>query len=109
MMPTGCGPVLCRSKGGCIQDELVGAQHHQSVTAHSPEGFSSRWEIVDGLRVHALEPPGGPGAAVVLVPGLVTASRSMLPLARALARHGVRSWIVDLPGFGYSDKPRRAL
>lgn len=38
---------------------------------------------------------------VVLLPGLVTASRSMIPLARALAGHGLRVWILDPPGFGY--------
>lgn len=59
--------------------------------------------------MHALEPGRGSGPAVVLVPGLVTASRSMIPLARALARYGLRAWILDLPGFGYSDKPRRTM
>jgi pimeloyl-ACP methyl ester carboxylesterase len=33
----------------------------------------------------------------------------MVPLAGALASRGVRSWLLDPPGFGYSDKPRRAL
>jgi len=77
------------------------------VTA--PGGFVSRWQTVRGLRLHALASDGGPDVSVVLVPGLVTASRSMVPLARALASRGVRVWILDLPGFGYSDKPRRAL
>jgi pimeloyl-ACP methyl ester carboxylesterase len=77
--------------------------------ARAPAGFSSRWLAVGGLRLHALESAGGSGPAVVLVPGLVTASRSMIPLARALARYGLRVRILDLPGFGYSDKPRRAL
>ncbi|HLX51395.1 MAG TPA: alpha/beta hydrolase [Streptosporangiaceae bacterium] len=75
----------------------------------APDGFVSRWHTVDGLRLHALEWDGGPGTPVVLLPGLVTASRSMVPLARALAGHGIHPWIPDPPGFGYSDKPRRAL
>lgn len=79
------------------------------MTAGTPEGFSTRWRTVSGLRVHALESGGGTGPVAVLVPGLVTASRSMVPLARALTRQGLRVRIVDLPGFGYSDKPRRAL
>jgi pimeloyl-ACP methyl ester carboxylesterase len=33
----------------------------------------------------------------------------MVPLARALAGHGLRVWVLDPPGFGYSDKPQRAL
>jgi len=75
------------------------------------KGFDSRWRTVRGLRLHALESAGaGPaGPAAVLLPGLVTASRSMVPLARALARRGLHVWILDPPGFGYSDKPQRAL
>lgn len=65
--------------------------------------------MVAGLRLHALEWDGGPGTPVVLLPGLVTASRSMVPLARALAGYGIRAWIPDPPGFGYSDKPQRTL
>ena len=74
-----------------------------------PDGFSSRWWTVRGLRLHALESAAGPGTSAVLLPGLVTASRSMVPLARALASRGVHSWILDPPGFGYSDKPHRVL
>jgi pimeloyl-ACP methyl ester carboxylesterase len=33
----------------------------------------------------------------------------MIPLARALVSEGVRVWILDPPGFGYSDKPPQAL
>lgn len=33
----------------------------------------------------------------------------MVPLARALAARGMRAWLLDRPGFGYSDKPRRVL
>jgi pimeloyl-ACP methyl ester carboxylesterase len=75
----------------------------------SAHGFDSRWRTVGGLRLHALESLGGRGAPVVLLPGLVTAGRSMLPLARALVSRGMRVRILDPPGFGYSDKPRRAL
>lgn len=76
----------------------------------APTGFSSRWRTVGSLRLHALR-SDVPAAAppVVLLPGLVTASRSLVPLARALIRHGLRPWILDPAGFGYSDKPRRAL
>lgn len=77
----------------------------------TPAGFRDSWRTVRGLRLHALEPPGSasPAPAVVLVPGLVTASRSMVPLARALAAKGIQVRILDPPGFGYSDKPRRSL
>lgn len=78
------------------------------VTA-PPDGFSSRWWTVRGLRLHALESAAGTGTSAVLLPGLVTASRSMVPLARALAARGAHVWALDPPGFGYSDKPRRVL
>ena len=68
--------------------------------AGAPKGFGSRWRTVHGLRLHALESAGGAGAPVVLLPGLVTAGRSMIPLARALTGHGLRVWILDPPGFG---------
>ncbi|MDN5747052.1 MAG: alpha/beta hydrolase [Pseudonocardia sp.] len=76
----------------------------------APTGFSSRWRTVGALRLHALRADGPESAPpVVLLPGLVTASRSMVPLARALTRHGLRPWMLDPAGFGYSDKPPRAL
>lgn len=66
---------------------------------------------VGGLRMYARRPrtPGRPGAAsIVLVHGLGVSSRYMLPTLRLLAR----DWnpiAPDLPGFGLSDKPARAL
>lgn len=81
--------------------------------AGAPAGFASRWRTVSGLRLHALESASGAadgnGGPAVLLPGLVTASRSMVPLGRALAARGVPVRILDPPGFGYSDKPRRSL
>lgn len=84
-----------------------------------PAGFRDSWRTVRGLRLHALESlapesaaselPGGAPPAVVLLPGLVTASRSMVPLARALTARGIQVRILDPPGFGYSDKPRRSM
>ncbi|WP_292510847.1 alpha/beta fold hydrolase, partial [Methylobacterium sp.] len=45
---------------------------------------------------------------VILVHGLGMSSRYMIPLARHLAPH-FRVYAPDLPGFGLSDKPHRAL
>ncbi|WP_244481082.1 alpha/beta hydrolase [Methylobacterium sp. Leaf102] len=45
---------------------------------------------------------------VILVHGLGMSSRYMVPLARHLAPH-FRVYAPDLPGFGLSDKPDRAL
>jgi pimeloyl-ACP methyl ester carboxylesterase len=46
---------------------------------------------------------------VVLVHGMVVAGRGLLPRTRALAARGLAVHVPDLPGFGRSDKPRRAL
>jgi len=54
----------------------------------------------------ARAPPGRP--PVVLVHGLVISSRYMVPLARALAPD-FPVYAPDLPGFGESGGPRRAL
>lgn len=76
----------------------------------APDGFRDDWRTVDGLRLHALVTESSAGAGdVVLLPGLVTASRSLVPLARELAGAGRRVWALDPAGFGYSDKPPHAL
>ena len=71
----------------------------------------SRWAVVDGLRMHARipagpMPAGAPG--VVLVHGLVVSSRYMVPVLSRLAV-SYRVYAPDLPGFGRSEKPSRAL
>ena len=67
----------------------------------------SEWTDIEGLRLHARV--GGAGAdRVVLVHGIAVSSRYMIPLARELAG-AVGVAAVDLPGFGRSARPRRAL
>jgi 2-hydroxy-6-oxonona-2,4-dienedioate hydrolase len=66
---------------------------------------------VDGLdlfaRVSAAPaPPGSP--TVVLVHGVIASSRYLLPTAVRLASYG-RVYVPDLPGYGASGKPARAL
>jgi pimeloyl-ACP methyl ester carboxylesterase len=48
--------------------------------------------------------PSEDASPMILVHGLGVASRSMVPLARALAPH-YRVYVPDLPGFGASEKP----
>lgn len=57
-------------------------------------------------RVSTSAPPGRP--PIVFVHGLGVSSRYMVPLARALASE-FPVHAVDLPGFGLSTKPPRAL
>ena len=71
----------------------------------------SCWAVVGGLQMHArVSACRAPeeAQAVVLVHGLVVSSRYMVPtLARLAPRH--RVYAPDLPGFGRSEKPPRAL
>jgi 2-hydroxy-6-oxonona-2,4-dienedioate hydrolase len=73
--------------------------------------IESRWYRVRALRMHARVgaasvPAGRP--PVILVHGLVVSSRYMRPLIQHLGRH-FPVLAPDLPGFGWSDKPRRVL
>src|SRR5436305_11487450 len=62
--------------------------------------LESRWDEVDGLRMHAQF--GGHGAPVVLVHGYGVSGRYMLPLARILAS-SCSAFAPDLPGHGRSE------
>ncbi|HEY1404550.1 MAG TPA: alpha/beta fold hydrolase, partial [Pyrinomonadaceae bacterium] len=77
-----------------------------------PGRIESRWITVGGLRIHARVSVNLPASAcdvpVVLVHGLVVSSLYMLPTAERLATF-FRVFAPDMPGFGKSDKPLRAL
>lgn len=73
--------------------------------------ISHRYDTVGDVVIHARisgNPPVLSRRPVVLVHGLLVSSRYMVPLARRLA-----AWypvlVPDLPGWGRSSKPRRAL
>ena len=71
----------------------------------------SRWAVVGGLRMHArvpADPAPREAPIVVLVHGLVVSSRYMVPTLSCLAADH-RVYAPDLPGFGRSEKPPRAL
>ena len=84
-------------------------------------GFTSRWADVEGLRLHIRERPGGGGQdgggqdggdraaggpAWVLLHGLAVSHRYLMPTAEALPGP---VYVPDLPGFGLSARPARAL
>lgn len=65
------------------------------------------------LKVHAFHCPGE-GPPVILVHGVIVASRSLVPLATDLWQRGFSVWVPDLSGFGVSgfgvsERPRWAL
>jgi 2-hydroxy-6-oxonona-2,4-dienedioate hydrolase len=68
-----------------------------------------RFSTIDGVSIfHREGRLRAEGRPVVLLHGIGVSSRYMIPLAHELApHHDVR--VLDLPGFGRSHKPRRAL
>jgi pimeloyl-ACP methyl ester carboxylesterase len=69
----------------------------------------SRFETVSGLRLHArVGGSGTSGPPFVCVHGIGVSSRYFVPLARELAATSPVA-AVDLPGFGRSERPPRAL
>ncbi|HSK99505.1 MAG TPA: alpha/beta hydrolase [Rubrobacteraceae bacterium] len=78
-----------------------------------PSGkLESRWTVVEGRSVHAragvpAQTDGG-SMPLVLVHGIGVSSRYMVPTIERLAPH-YRVYAPDLPGFGRSYKPPRAL
>lgn len=66
------------------------------------------WTTLRGARLHSVEAQKAEGIPIVLIPGLAMSGRYLLPLARLLADH-YRVRVLELPGFGCSTGPRRAL
>ena len=76
-----------------------------------PSSFSFNWQLVSGLKMRARvfsNHQTGPTVPIVLLHGLGVSSRYMLPTADRLARR-YEVFVPELPGFGASDKPPRAL
>ena len=81
------------------------------LTRGEPGRLTSRWRDVAGFRIHERYAPGPDGATlppIVLVHGFGVSSRYFVPTALRLARHAPVS-APDLPGFGRSERPPRAL
>jgi 2-hydroxy-6-oxonona-2,4-dienedioate hydrolase len=70
--------------------------------------MAHRWDTVRGLRMRSLVAGDPEGPVVVLVHGLGLASESLVEMADHLAPEH-RVFVPDLPGFGASDHPPRAL
>ena len=75
------------------------------------KSLESRWTKVGRLLIHSKVATNSSNpllSPIILVHGLGVSSRYMRPLAELLAAE--RSvYMIDLPGFGRSEKPRRAL
>lgn len=82
-----------------------------SKMARPSAGLVSRWDHVNGYRIHARisETNAAKGRPpIVLVHGLSMSSRYMVPIARQLAAN-YNVYAPDLPGFGKSARPAYAL
>ncbi len=70
--------------------------------------FTDRWTRIRGAQLHSVESAHVGQVPIILIPGLAMSGRYFLPLARLLSEyHPVR--VLELPGFGRSTGPRRAL
>jgi pimeloyl-ACP methyl ester carboxylesterase len=79
----------------------------------APPFGNSRFETLDGVRVHVRQWPAaaGGGCPVLLLHGLGGSTFSFRDLAPALAAAGHPVWALDLPAYGYSARvpfPRTA-
>jgi 2-hydroxy-6-oxonona-2,4-dienedioate hydrolase len=104
-------PVTDRDDGRGRAGQRAGRPTSRRVLHRQAGPLESGSVVAGGLRIHAVW-SAGPQAAgrppLVLVHGLGVSGRYMLPALVRLARQG-RVYAPDLPGFGRSDKPARAL
>ena len=83
----------------------------ETSVGQQEKSLESLWTKVCGLLIHSkvsLHEEAASLPPIILVHGLGVSSRYMLPLARLLAMKRT-VYAIDLPGFGQSEKPRRAL
>jgi 2-hydroxy-6-oxonona-2,4-dienedioate hydrolase len=105
--------MTCVAASVLLAAALSSWRRHPARPAREPcrGRLASRWNRVNGIRLHALvsaDPVPAERMPVVLVHGLGMSSRYMAPLARCLARD-VPVFAPDLPGFGLSGRPPRTL
>jgi pimeloyl-ACP methyl ester carboxylesterase len=84
-------PVSCFNAGTYLGEFLAGVE--------------SRSVLIAGHRVHYLAEGPRAGQAIVLVHGLGGSAEEWQNLAPRLTKAGFRVYLVDLPGFGRSEKP----
>lgn len=70
--------------------------------------FTDRWTRIRGVQLHSVESAHVGQVPIILIPGLAMSGRYFQPLARLLADH-LPVKVLELPGFGRSTSPGRAL
>ncbi len=71
-------------------------------------GAGARYQIVSGLRIHYREWGPADGKSLLLVPGTMAWSGTWNDIAEPLGKLGYRVVALDLPPFGFSDRPSNA-
>lgn len=101
---------MARSRGW----RIAGAAQRLRAAFQKPGFFDGRVQAGPWRLYHRVSPGvsgdggGGDAPTYVLVHGLIVSGRYLMPLAVRLAAER-RVLVPDLPGFGASEKPRRAL
>jgi len=85
------------------RDDTVDFDRVRALVPHSDR---SRFVHVDGMRIHYQEFGDAAAPAVVMIHGYTASVYSWRSSAPMIAGAGYRVVLVDLVGFGYSDKPR---
>lgn len=81
--------------------------HWEDAAESLPHSDKSKFVSVDGIRLHYQEfGHASPLADVILIHGYTASVYVWKTVAPMLADAGLRVFAIDLPGFGYSDKPK---
>jgi pimeloyl-ACP methyl ester carboxylesterase len=90
--------------------EKASYRHRARQTPRKPaSSLAERWTTIDGVDVFYRESPHPPDARVMThLHGFGLSGRYLLPTAELLAEE-FHTYVPDLPGFGHSGKPKKAL
>jgi pimeloyl-ACP methyl ester carboxylesterase len=94
--------------GAAIAWKLLGREREvpwKEAASKLVHGDRSHFVNVDGMRLHYQEFGNGGDPALLLIHGFTASTYVWKTSAPLLAERGFRVIAVDLPGFGYSEKP----
>jgi len=83
----------------------IAAMQRETQTASATDGPGVRFVEVAGLQLHYREWGPIDGRPLVLAPGTMAWSETYRDIAGPLGEQGIRVIALDLPPFGYSDRP----
>ncbi|MET4639342.1 alpha/beta hydrolase [Mycetocola sp. 2940] len=90
-------------------DAITGRRRARLTPKRPASTLAERWTTIDGVDVFYRESPNPPDAPVMMhLHGFGLSGRYLLPTAERLSSE-FHTFVPDLPGFGRSGKPPRAL